>query len=192
MSPLGHEQATKVARWLEAEPVEAIWSSTMRRAVQTAEPLAAKAGHKIREHAGIVEFDQAAATYIPTEEEWKTPNIYEDNPVGERGKPFEWDRQGVELPEHYDYRYLPMARLTKAYSLALNAVGRHGPVPEGMGATTALRSRWLDERHGAVKDGVLRQVDAFRAERGYEPPYWKLVEMARSEARAADARSGSA
>lgn len=68
LSPLGHEQASKVAHWLEAEPVDAIWSSTMRRAVQTAEPLATKAGHKIREHAGIVEFDQAAATYIPTEE----------------------------------------------------------------------------------------------------------------------------
>ena len=92
----------------------------------------------------------------------------------------------------YDYRYLPMARMMKAYSLALNAVGRHGPVPEGMGATTALRSRWLDERHGAIKAGVLRQVDAFRVEHGYEPPYWKLVEMARSEAQAADARSGSA
>jgi nitrate reductase beta subunit len=38
--------------------------------------------------------------YLPTDEEWNSPNIYEDNPVGERGKFFEWDRQGVELPEH--------------------------------------------------------------------------------------------
>ena len=38
--------------------------------------------------------------YLPTDEEWNSPNIYEDNPVGERGKPMEWDRQGVELPEH--------------------------------------------------------------------------------------------
>ncbi len=68
LSPLGHDQAARVARWLESENVDAVWSSTMRRAVQTAEPFAARAGHPIREHAGIVEFDQAAGTYIPTEE----------------------------------------------------------------------------------------------------------------------------
>jgi probable phosphoglycerate mutase len=68
LSPLGHEQAVRVARWLKDEPVNAVWSSTMRRAVQTAEPFAAAAGHTIREHAGIVEFDQASAMYIPTEE----------------------------------------------------------------------------------------------------------------------------
>jgi nitrate reductase beta subunit len=38
--------------------------------------------------------------YLPTDEEWNSPNIYEDNPVGERGKPMAWDAQGVELPEH--------------------------------------------------------------------------------------------
>ena len=68
LNPLGHEQAARVARWLAQEPVDAVWSSTMRRAVQTAEPFAGAAGHEIRRHAGIVEFDQAAGTYIPTEE----------------------------------------------------------------------------------------------------------------------------
>ncbi len=38
--------------------------------------------------------------YLPTDEEWNSPNIYEDNPVGERGKPMQWDKTGVELPEH--------------------------------------------------------------------------------------------
>jgi nitrate reductase beta subunit len=38
--------------------------------------------------------------YLPTDEEWNSPNIYEDNPVGERGKPFEWHKTGAELPEH--------------------------------------------------------------------------------------------
>ena len=38
--------------------------------------------------------------YLPADEEWNSPNIYEDNPVGSRGKPLEWDRAGVELPEH--------------------------------------------------------------------------------------------
>ena len=81
----------------------------------------------------------------------------------------------------YDYRYLPVARATKAYSALLNAIGRHGPVPEGMSATTALRSKWLDDRHATIKANVLQQVEAFIVERGYVPPYWQLFEMARSQ-----------
>jgi nitrate reductase beta subunit len=38
--------------------------------------------------------------YLPTDEEWNSPNIYEDNPVGERGKPMQLDKAGVQLPEH--------------------------------------------------------------------------------------------
>ena len=79
----------------------------------------------------------------------------------------------------YDYLYLPMARIMKAYSLMLNAAGRPGPVPEGMTATTALRSKWLDERHQAIKADVLRRAEAFTAKKGYVPPYWQLFEMAR-------------
>jgi probable phosphoglycerate mutase len=68
LSPLGREQAARVARWLADEAINAVWSSTMRRAIQTAEPYAAQAGHEIRQHSGIVEFDQASGAYIPTEE----------------------------------------------------------------------------------------------------------------------------
>ncbi len=90
--------------------------------------------------------------------------------------------EGAELGNaiDYDYWYLPMARVMKAWSLLLNAVGRHGPVPEGMSATTALRSQWLDDQHRAIKAKVLKEVDAFRAEHGYEPPYWQLFAMARA------------
>lgn len=84
----------------------------------------------------------------------------------------------------YDYRYLPVARLMKAYSRLLNALGRPGPVPEGMGATVALRSKWLDERHAAIKARVFERVAAFRATHDYEPPYWQLVAMARESAEA--------
>ena len=68
LSDAGHEQAQRVARWLAADDIEAVWSSPMRRAVQTAEPFAAHAGHAIREHEGVVEFDRASGVYIPTEE----------------------------------------------------------------------------------------------------------------------------
>jgi nitrate reductase beta subunit len=38
--------------------------------------------------------------YLPTDEEWTSPNIYEDNAVGERGARNEFDHTGVELPVH--------------------------------------------------------------------------------------------
>jgi len=91
--------------------------------------------------------------------------------------------EGAERGNRIGYQYvgLPAARAMKVYSVLLNTIGRAGPVPEGMGATTALQSRWLDEEHRAIKAGILKRVDAFRAEKGYMPPYWQLVAMARSE-----------
>jgi nitrate reductase beta subunit len=38
--------------------------------------------------------------YLPTDEEWNSPNIYEDNPVGERGRRYEFDKSGTQLPAH--------------------------------------------------------------------------------------------
>ena len=38
--------------------------------------------------------------YLPTDEEWNSPNIYEDNPSGKKGVPNQFDTTGVELPEH--------------------------------------------------------------------------------------------
>lgn len=68
LSDLGHAQSARVADWLSSDTVDAVWSSSMRRAVQTAEPFAARGGHQIRQHSGIVEFDQGSGLYIPTEE----------------------------------------------------------------------------------------------------------------------------
>jgi nitrate reductase beta subunit len=38
--------------------------------------------------------------YLPTDEEWNSPNIYEDNPVGERGTRNAIDGTGTRLPTH--------------------------------------------------------------------------------------------
>jgi len=38
--------------------------------------------------------------YLPADDEWNSPNIYEDNPVGRRGVPNELDKEGVSLPTH--------------------------------------------------------------------------------------------
>jgi probable phosphoglycerate mutase len=64
----GREQARRVAARLAREPIDAVYASTMRRAVQTAEPFAALAGHPLRTHEGVVEYDRNAGSYIPLEE----------------------------------------------------------------------------------------------------------------------------
>lgn len=68
LSSIGANQAAQVARWLLNDRIQAIWSSTMRRALQTAAPFAVQTGHVVRQHAGIVEFDQSLGNYVPTEE----------------------------------------------------------------------------------------------------------------------------
>jgi len=64
----GHEQARKVAAALARETIHAVYASTMRRAIQTAEPFAAAAGKTITTQSGIVEFDRNSGSYVPLEQ----------------------------------------------------------------------------------------------------------------------------
>ncbi|WP_304169754.1 histidine phosphatase family protein [Phenylobacterium aquaticum] len=68
LSPEGQDQARRVALWLAQEKIDAVCSSSMVRAVQTAEPFAAQAGHDVRLHHGIVEFDKGSGAYVPMEQ----------------------------------------------------------------------------------------------------------------------------
>lgn len=80
---------------------------------------------------------------------------------------------------NYNLWLLPTARLAKAYSMVKNWFGAVGPVPEGMSATTALRVDRLKTNHAALRARLLERVEKFKAERGYMPPYWELVRLAR-------------
>jgi hypothetical protein len=64
LNEVGLEQARRAAAWLALEPIDATWSSTMLRAVQTAEAFAGLVGHGIQRHPGIVEFDRNSGVYI--------------------------------------------------------------------------------------------------------------------------------
>ncbi len=112
--------------------------------------------------------------------EWRDPEtLYQDhldNAVteamlegAERGDPLSYERS-----------ILPLARLTKAYSVVLNWFGREGPIPEGMSATAGLRNQWYSDRHAAARGILSTKADAFRTAKGYRPPYWRLLEMART------------
>jgi probable phosphoglycerate mutase len=67
LSELGRDQARRVAQALARDRVDAVISSTMRRAIETAEPFAALAGHEVCAHDGICEFDRASGQYVSLE-----------------------------------------------------------------------------------------------------------------------------
>jgi probable phosphoglycerate mutase len=68
LSDLGHAQARALSEWLHGEPLHALWSSPMRRARETAAPVAARLGLEITYDEGLAEFDKDAGSYIPIEE----------------------------------------------------------------------------------------------------------------------------
>jgi probable phosphoglycerate mutase len=68
LAPLGVQQAEALATWLATEQVDAIWSSPMRRAQETAAPVGAALGLPITIDEGLSEFDRDASSYIPIEE----------------------------------------------------------------------------------------------------------------------------
>jgi probable phosphoglycerate mutase len=68
LAPLGVHQAEALAAWLSEERVDAIWSSPMRRARETAEPVSDRLGLPVTVDEGLAEFDRLADSYIPIEE----------------------------------------------------------------------------------------------------------------------------
>ncbi len=89
--------------------------------------------------------------------------------------------EGAERGETLDAPWflLPAARLAKLYSSALNAVGLVGPVPEGLSAVGALRTRRFIQTHALIRERLLRLTQEFERTHGYIPPYWQLVTLAR-------------
>jgi hypothetical protein len=85
--------------------------------------------------------------------------------------------EGEELG--YAWYALPLARLVKGYSLVQNVFGGIGPIPEGMSASAALRNTEFSARHEAIKSRLEVFAADFVANRGYRPPYWELVRLAR-------------
>jgi probable phosphoglycerate mutase len=96
LAELGHTQAAALAEWLAGEQIDAIWSSPMRRARETAAPVAARLGLDVTVDDGLAEYDKDAASYIPIEE-LKAANDPRWNQLPER--PEEFAAEVVEAVE---------------------------------------------------------------------------------------------
>ncbi|MEL6877168.1 MAG: histidine phosphatase family protein [Pseudomonadota bacterium] len=89
LSELGHAQAEHVGARLSGEPIDRIVSSPLRRAHQTALPLADKLGGEVHHVAGIAEVDQDGADYVSVEA-WRAEgsahwDAFLADPVGSLG-----------------------------------------------------------------------------------------------------------
>ena len=68
LSAEGHDQSARLAKYLAIESIDAIYSSPMKRAMQTAEPLAKTINLPISVIDDVAEFDRLSNEYIPIEE----------------------------------------------------------------------------------------------------------------------------
>ena len=69
LSESGQRQAQAVARWLASgSEIERIYSSPLRRAHQTADPLAETLGLPVEIEPGVSEYDRDSSSYVPIEE----------------------------------------------------------------------------------------------------------------------------
>ena len=67
LSGIGRQQAAAVASWLVEMGVDALYSSPMRRALQTADAIAAATGLEATVREGLSEFDRDSPAYVPME-----------------------------------------------------------------------------------------------------------------------------
>jgi 2,3-bisphosphoglycerate-dependent phosphoglycerate mutase len=68
LSDDGRAQAVRLANWLAKDPIDAVYVSPMRRALETAAPLAETLGVDPVVDEELAEFDRDAHFYIPLEE----------------------------------------------------------------------------------------------------------------------------
>jgi hypothetical protein len=119
--------------------------------------------------------------------EWRDPDALRKDHLDNAVTDALLEAAAAGAPLGYSRWQLPLARVAKAYSAALNALGKVGPIPQGMSATAALRSRWYTALHARLRARLDVRAAEHLAVRGYPPPYWTLVRLAREEAAASGA-----
>lgn len=68
LSPAGHRQSELLADYLSSEAIDAVYASPMRRARDTASPLARRLDLDVAIVDGVAEFDRNSEWYVPMEE----------------------------------------------------------------------------------------------------------------------------
>lgn len=143
----GRSQAEALAEWLAGERIDAVYASTLRRAVETAEPLVARLGLELVRHDGVVEWDRDASSYIPTEE--LKAEQHEEWAAMRDGR---WDLLGID-PEAFRSRVdAAMTEIASAHPSQRVAVVCHGGVINVFvgGVLGIDRLLWFDPQYTSL------------------------------------------
>ncbi len=92
LSAEGRDQAEAVGRWLADERFDALYASPLRRARETAAPLASLQRLEVVVEPGVIELDHASEAYVPLEQ------LKREDPAAWRAKLGEEGYEGVDLP----------------------------------------------------------------------------------------------
>jgi probable phosphoglycerate mutase len=123
LSEAGHAQAHHLAEYLSSEVLDAVYASPLRRAHQTAQPLAASQGRTIGLVDDVAEWDRHSSEYVPIEE-LKAAN----DPRWQAMLRGEWTAH-EEAPEQFHDRVVgAIERLIEEHSGDRVAIVCHGGV----------------------------------------------------------------
>ena len=98
----GRVQAERLARWLAEEPIDAVLSSPLRRAGETANVVGVALGVDVEVIDGLMEYDAEADYYIPVEEMRETRDHRWRAMIEGR-----WEELGGEPPDQFRARIVP-------------------------------------------------------------------------------------
>jgi broad specificity phosphatase PhoE len=98
----GRAQAERLARWLAHDPIDAVLSSPLRRAGETAKVVGDALGADVEVVDGLMEYDAEADYYIPVEEMRETRDHRWRAMVEGR-----WEELGGEAPDRFRARIVP-------------------------------------------------------------------------------------
>ena len=152
----GHEQAQRLATWLAAEPVHHVVSSPLRRATETAQPVAATHGLDVEIMDGLREWDADADHYIPVEELRETKDDRWQAMIEGR-----WEDYGGENPERFRARIVPtLNAVVEAHAGETVVVVCHG------GVINVYLAALLALTHHLWFDPAYTSISRVRAARG--------------------------
>jgi broad specificity phosphatase PhoE len=174
LTPLGTEQARRLADWLAFEPIDAVLSSPMRRALDTASPIAAALGLEVEVVEGLIEYDSNSDHYIPMEE--LRLNKDERFTAMVEGR---WNEFGADMPEVFRARIdATVADIVRRFAgKRVAAVCHGGVINVALGSVLGVEqplwfepgytslSRMLASRTGIRSIGSLNELAHLTAKR---------------------------
>lgn len=134
----GAAQAEALASWLVDEGLDALYTSPLRRARETAAPVAARLGLQPVVADGVAEWDRDASAYIPTEDLPRVaPDVWRAMTGGD------WDALGIDLPAFLHRVATTLERIAADHRGQRVAVVCHGGVINAWAAQVLGLSRTL-------------------------------------------------